>query len=1404
MSKKQYIGLDLGTNSVGWAVTNEEYKVEKAKGKLLYGSRIFEAGKDASERRAYRSTRRRLKRRKDRIALLQSLFAEPISKIDFEFFQRLNESAYYGGGKTVKGKFSLFNDKGFSDKEYYEKYPTIYHLRKELIENPEKKDVRLLYLALHHMIKYRGNFLLQGQKLNNEGSQDTTYIVGLFNKINDYYLAHDINTNLDLNNPETFVSSLLLCRGKSNTKNELIKIFDTKDKLCKNLLNVLAGGSVAVKSLYEGIIDCDGIEPAKIQMSKASFEEDDKPKLMSYLGEDGELIETLNLIYSWIQFKRILNGSQYYSFAMVERYNQYKKDLADLKHLYRTYLTSEDYKNMFRISSDKLNNYTAYNRGTQYGDKKRYAKGCNYADFIKAVSKDLEKNADKLSIKKTDEAGNVFLIKNEAYKNILNRLSQEDFLKKIVTTDNGVLPYQINKLELEKILENQSRYYDFLTIKDGEYTTIDKIIKLLEYRIPYYVGPLNAHSTKESGEGFAWAVRKQDGKVTPWNFKEMIDEDKSETRFIRNMTNKCSYLLGEDVLPKESITYQKYMVLNELNNIRMNGERLSVELKKEIFNNLFCERKKVTINTLRKFIVASGRCSQTDSSEVVISGLADDFKSSMSTYIDFKKIIGKVDINNIDMLEAIVNWMTISPDIKRVQKRISENYHDRLNESQISAISHLKFQGWGKFSKKLLDSEDISYVDPVQGEELSIINLLLNTKLNFMEILNNKQYCISDRISDFNSEIGVENHKVGNDDVDELYISPTVKRPVKQTLKIIRELKKVTKKNPDRIFVEVTRERLDENRRKTPDSRKNQLLKLFQENKKAIQKTVDNYNELIAEINGKDVGKLRQDKLFLYFSQLGKDMYTGKPIDIEELSGRKYDIDHIYPQSLIKDDSLTNRVLVSKESNARKKDTYPFVENIDDGTRGMWKNLRNMKLISSEKYNRLIRNSVISAEELSGFIAKQIVTTSQAMKAVINLLQTEYPESKVIWSKGGHVSKFRQKFELLKSREANDYHHAKDAYLNIVVGNIFYTKYTKMSFIEMAQKKLTDEKYSINPKNIYNNDIPGAWNITGKSKTIDIVKKYMSYNNVLFTVMPYIKKGEFYSQNLSCKGDNSSLAPIKESGTLSDVTKYGGYNSSTIAYYFVVESDGKKGKRKRTIESLPIMYVERYEKSSEFAKQLLIDKFGLSNPKILVKRIMVNTPLKIKNSPCRITGKSVNSYIISHNIQWNVNQDTMNYLHTLEKYRDRQKRLKTFDVKNAIDVKLDKIEINNISESNNPHKLKLQFITKEKNIIIYEDVLNQMQKPIFNGLSFKNPIGTIAKKQKDFETLNIKSQVIVLFEMLNYLKCNVEKSDLTIIGGSKFSGGITLGKNITDKTFKVLSQSITGIYENTVFDNLKD
>lgn len=50
MGKNYYLGLDIGTGSVGWAVTDEQYQIPKVHGKALWGADYLETASTAEER----------------------------------------------------------------------------------------------------------------------------------------------------------------------------------------------------------------------------------------------------------------------------------------------------------------------------------------------------------------------------------------------------------------------------------------------------------------------------------------------------------------------------------------------------------------------------------------------------------------------------------------------------------------------------------------------------------------------------------------------------------------------------------------------------------------------------------------------------------------------------------------------------------------------------------------------------------------------------------------------------------------------------------------------------------------------------------------------------------------------------------------------------------------------------------------------------------------------------------------------------------------------------------------------------------------------------------------------------------------------------------------------------------
>ena len=113
-----------------------------------------------------------------------------------------------------------------------------------------------------------------------------------------------------------------------------------------------------------------------------------------------------------------------------------------------------------------------------------------------------------------------------------------------------------------------------------------------------------------------------------------------------------------------------------------------------------------------------------------------------------------------------------------------------------------------------------------------------------------------------------------------------------------------------------------------------------------------NYQK-VKEIENKEEHNFKSDRLYLYYTQKGRCMYCGRQIKLESLwDENKYDIDHIYPQSKVMDDSLNNRVLTCKTCNANKTDIYPLRAEIREKMQPLWKTLLDKKFIEKEKYNR--------------------------------------------------------------------------------------------------------------------------------------------------------------------------------------------------------------------------------------------------------------------------------------------------------------------------------------------------------------------------------------------------------------------------------------------------------------------
>ena len=1242
MKKSYSIGLDIGTNSVGWAVITDDYRVPAKKFKVhgntdkvcikknLLGTLLFDKGETAEGTRLKRTARRRYSRRRNRIHYLQEIFSEEMGKVDSGFFQRLDDSFLVAADKRGKRHpiFANITD----EVKYHQKFPTIYHLRKHLADSSEKADLRLVYLALAHMIKYRGHFLIDEPiDIRNINSQ----------KLFDKFLATYDLTQEDSHLAEIKIdiTEIIVSKESKSRKVEaLLSLFSgqKKNSFFDNLLKLTFGLTPNFKSNF------DLAEDIKLQFSKDSYDED-LENLLGHIGDDyTDVFIAARNLYDSILLSGILTVSDPstkapLSASMVERYEKHQKDLLRLKEFVRENL-QDKYQDIF---SDKTKNgYAGYIEGkTSQEEFYKYLKG--------------------------------ILNKIKGAEVFLEKIDREDFLRKQRTFDNGSIPHQVHLAEMKAILRRQEEFYPFLK------ENTERIQQILAFKIPYYVGPLARGNSR-----FAWASYNSDVKITPWNFNDVVDKSSSAQAFIERMTNNDLYLPEEKVLPKHSMLYEKFTVYNELTKVKYvteNGESkfFCANLKQEIFDRLFKTERKVTKKKLIDFLDKNF-----DEFRIIdIQGLDEEtktFNASYATYHDLLKIIKDKDFmdaeENADILEDVVLTLTLFEDREMIKQRLTK-YAEHFDKKVFDNLSRRHYTGWGRLSTKIING-----IKDKQSSK-TILDYLIDdgyANRNFMQLINDDNLSFKDEIA--NAQILGDSNDLRHI-VQDLAGSPAIKKGILQSIKIVDELVRVMGFAPEQIVVEMAREN-----QTTIRGRRNSQQRL-----KGLTDATKEFGSDILKEHPVENAQLQNDRLYLYYLQNGKDMYTGSALDIDRLSD--YDIDHIIPQAFIKDNSLDNRILTSSKENRGKSDDVPS-EEVVKKMKGFWYKLLKAKLISQRKFDNLTKaeRGGLTEDDKAGFIKRQLVETRQITKHVARILDERFNKDfdennkrirnvKIITLKSNLVSTFRKEFELYKVREINDYHHAHDAYLNAVIAKALLVRYPNVEpefvygeypkYNSYRERKSATQKvfFYSNIMNMFKtkvtladgriierpmieaNEETGeiAWD---KTKHIATVKKVLSYPQV--NIVKKVEEqtvgqnGGLFDNNMvsPCSVDPTKLIPFKQG---LDTSKYGGYQKPTTAYPILLLTHGKQlipitVMDKKIFEKDPVLYLEkRGYKQVEKNSFVKLPKYSIVDIGDGIKRLWASSKEVHKGNQLIVSKKSQELLYHAHHLDSDI---SINYLQT--------------------------------------------------------------------------------------------------------------------------------------------------------------
>lgn len=1237
--------------------------------------------------------------------------SDMVLEVDPSFFIRLEKTTFLDkeDKKAIlkdnyKMNYNLFCDEDYNDKKYFKDYPTIYHLRKKLCESDEKADPRLIYLALHHIVKYRGNFLYEGQELHLEASnkeEDLKILFDILGKNND--TVYDISEEQIQFILKTVVENISKTAKVDECMSQL-KLNSEDKKIVKEFMRGLVGNKFNVSKLYmhEDLQFDD--EDLKLQFSDKSYEE----KITEYenvLEEKMEFIDLMQRFYSWIELSKIVGSdSQHASIsgAMVNIYESHREDLRTLKEVMLK-IGKKEYDEMFKPTSKNVVNYYNYvNPVACSGDKTD--------GFYKYVKKAIEKSDDS----RKDE--------------ILQKIANETYMLKQTSKNNAYIPYQMQKDELIKILDHQEKYYPVL--KENR----DKIISILEFRIPYYYGPLDGNKQ------FGWLIKKkgkENERILPWNHQEIVDVQETAAQFIKKLTNYCTYLPIEKVMPQKSLTCSMYEVLSEVNKIRIDGKLLPIDTKNRLIEDLFFKRKTVKEKDLINWL----KQNQLTVGEITGYQKEKAFSSSLAPWIDFKEIFDEINDSNYDLIEKIIEDMTIFNEGSILKERLKKAYN--LDQNKVKKIMKLKYSGWSRLSKKLING---IRADNKFGSSVSILEVMKESHMALMEIINDQDLGFKQIIEkeNFKNETGSFEYE----DIENLAGSPALKRGIWQTLQVIEEIKNYMGHEPKNIYIEFAREEQEKVRTTT---RVKKLKSIYND----IKNQLDVHGkEVYSNLNKQDEKSSIEKRLYLYYTQLGKCMYSGESLDIDKLSD--YEIDHIFPRTLTSDDSLDNLVLVKKKENQRKLDDLVLPLEIRNKMEVFWKKLYDNGLITQTKYYRLMRDE-FRRDQIDKFINRQLVETRQIIKHVANIIENHYEDTKVFTVRANLSHEFREKYGIYKNRNVNDFHHAHDAYIACIIG-----RYIQIRFPGLEAKYVYGQ-YMQNVKKTKNNidkenhgfiinsmkyeciDEDTGEVIWDPERILDYIKCF-NYRDVYITKKLDTNNRELFNVTIlpsdknSEKGKTKATIPVNK--LRSNVRKYGGFSGLQSD---IVAIEGKKGKKiDRRLINLPILL--RYVSIEDQCKYIM-ENNKYSDIKI-IKKIKKNQLIEIDGGLYYLS--SATELVNAHQLILNNKENEIIF------------------------------EINNAMIKNDYSYFENREIEITK---LYNLLCDKMKKyyPKYKGIYEK-----ILTKNIDFNILEIDLKCRVILEVLKILKAGA------INGNLKFEP-----YNMTDREGRLSKQSIH--LDNTYF-----
>ncbi|HEV8081824.1 MAG TPA: HNH endonuclease domain-containing protein [Chitinophagaceae bacterium] len=1000
---KTILGLDLGTNSIGWALIQQN-ETEKTGNIIAAGSRILPMSQDilgkfdsgvsisqTAERTGFRGIRRLRERhllRRERLHrvlnILGFLPEHYAQQIDFEkyvgqFIPEMEPKLPYAFNDETK-TFGFIFKKSFEEmlQDFAEHQPqlveggnkvpydwAIYYLRKKALKHKIEKE-ELAWLLLNFNQK-RGYYQLRGE---DEEEND--------NKLIEFHTlkVKEVTADEPQKGKSDIWYNVILENGWVYRRSSKIPLFDWKDKVQEFIVTADLNDDKTIKTDKEG-------------KEKRSFKAVDSEK-------------------DWVAIKK----------STEEKIGKSHKTVG--QYIYDTLLQNPHQKikgKLVRVIERKF-----------------------YKAELDAIIKTQQEFHEELKDQKLyHECLEELYENNEAHR---NSIGQKDFRHLFL---NDIIFYQ-RPLKSKKSLISNCKFETRTFIKDGkkEIQALKGIAKshplFQEFRLWQFHQNLKIYQKEKEVDGklevdvnITDQLLKTEEDCTnlfDWmNNRKEIDQKaflKYPAFNLKKNTDNYRWNYVEDKLyPANETRSQILTRLGKVENVP--NDFLTKEKEEALWHILYSVEDK---NDIQKALTTfAGK-----------NGLSDDFIDQFKKFPRLEKEYASYSAKAIKKFLPLMRlgkyWReeNIHPQTKeRIEKIINGEYDEKIRDRvrdkafHLTNISHFQNLPQWLVSYIIYDrhSEDGDIIKWATADKIELLQQHSLRNPIVEQVINETLQVVRDIWKHHGN--GEENF------FDEIHIElgREMKNPKKDREKITKQVTENENTNLrlKALLIELLNGNDVENVRPYSPMQL-EILKIYEEG--VLSTEEGNIPDDIAKI-----AKLAQPtsaellKYKLWIQQKYKSPYTGKIIPLNKLFTRAYDIEHIIPQSRYFDDSMSNKVICEVEVNFDKGNStaYEYIKN-NRGKKLALSGGNEVTLLTIEEYEDFVKShytktrgkmkKLLMDDIPEAFIQRQLNDSRYISKVVKSLLsnivreegEQEAISKNVIASNGAITSELKQHWGL--------------------------------------------------------------------------------------------------------------------------------------------------------------------------------------------------------------------------------------------------------------------------------------------------------------------------------------------------------------------------------------------------------